>query len=80
MTNRTSNKKDRASAFVPQVPKVSIGIDAGVVAPHQVAVRGPRVSEHFRVPPTLAGMRALTAPARPPLDGLSGAGPAPFGT
>jgi transposase len=39
---------------------VSIGIDAAVVAAHQVAVRGEGVSEDFRVPPTLAGMKALT--------------------
>lgn len=41
-------------------PAVSIGIDAGVVAPHQVAVRGAGANEDFRVPPTLAGMKALS--------------------
>ena len=45
--------------------KVSIGIDAGVVAAHQVAVRGPGVTEDFRVPPTLAGMAVLVERLRP---------------
>jgi transposase len=40
--------------------RVSIGIDAAIVASHQVAVRGEAVNEDFRVPPTLAGMRTLT--------------------
>ena len=40
--------------------RVSIGIDAAVVAPHQVAIRGEGVHEDFKVPPTLAGMKALT--------------------
>jgi transposase len=40
-------------------PKVSIGIDAAVVAPHQVAIRG-EVRDDFRVPPTLAGLATLT--------------------
>jgi transposase len=39
---------------------VSIGIDAGIVADHQVAVRGPGIREDFRVPPTLAGLAKLT--------------------
>jgi transposase len=39
---------------------VSIGIDAAVVADHQVAIRGPGVREDFRVAPTLAGLRRLT--------------------
>ena len=39
---------------------VSIGIDAAVVADHQVAIRGPGVREDFRVAPTLAGMAKLT--------------------
>lgn len=39
---------------------VSIGIDAAVVADHQVAIRGPDVREDFRVAPTLAGMAKLT--------------------
>ena len=38
--------------------RVSIGIDAAVVAAHQVAIRGEGVCEDFKVPPTLAGMRA----------------------
>jgi transposase len=42
------------------VGPVSIGIDAGVVAAHQVAVRGPGIRQDFRVPPTLAGMAELT--------------------
>jgi len=41
-------------------PVVSIGIDAAVVADHQVAIRGPGVHDDFRVPPTLAGMSKLT--------------------
>jgi hypothetical protein len=44
---------------------VSIGIDAAVVAAHQVAIRGEGVREDFRVPPTLAGMAALTERLRP---------------
>jgi transposase len=40
--------------------RVSIGIDAAVVAAHQVAVRGEAVNEDFKVPPTLAGMKTLT--------------------
>jgi len=39
--------------------QVSIGIDAAVVAPHQVAVRGD-VREDFKVRPTLAGLSELT--------------------
>ena len=41
-------------------PSVSIGIDAAVVADHQVAIRGPGLREDFRVAPTLAGMAKLT--------------------
>ena len=41
-------------------PAVSIGIDAAVVADHQIAIRGPGVRDDFRVPPTLAGMTKLT--------------------
>lgn len=43
-----------------QQPVVSIGIDAAVVASHQVAIRGPGIAEDFRVPPTLAGLEELT--------------------
>jgi transposase len=39
---------------------VSIGIDAAIVADHQVAIRGPGVREDFRVAPTLAGLAKLT--------------------
>jgi transposase len=39
---------------------VSIGIDAAIVAAHQVAIRGEGVKVDFKVPPTLAGMAALT--------------------
>jgi hypothetical protein len=46
-------------------PVVSIGIDAAVVADHQVAIRGPGVDDDFRVPPTLAGMAKLTERLRP---------------
>ncbi len=46
-------------------PVVSIGIDAAVVADHQVAIRGPGVRDDFRVPPTLAGMAKLTERLRP---------------
>jgi hypothetical protein len=38
---------------------VSIGIDAAVVAAHQVAVRGV-VREDFKIRPTLAGLAELT--------------------
>ena len=40
-------------------PKVSIGIDAAVVAVHQIAIRG-EVRDDFRVLPTLAGLATLT--------------------
>ncbi len=40
-------------------PRVSIGIDAAVVAAHQVAVRGEDRAD-FKVSPTLAGMAKLT--------------------
>lgn len=39
---------------------VSIGLDAAVVASHQIAIRGPGVREDFRVSPTLAGLEELT--------------------
>lgn len=39
---------------------VSIGIDAAVVADHQVAIRGPGVREDFTASPTLAGLAKLT--------------------
>ena len=39
---------------------VSIGLDAAIVAAHQVAIRGPGVREDFRVAPTLAGLARLT--------------------
>jgi transposase len=39
---------------------VSIGIDAAVVADHQIAVRGVGVRDDFRVSPTLAGLAKLT--------------------
>ena len=45
--------------------RVSIGIDAAVVAAHQIAIRGEGVCEDFKVPPTLAGMKALTERLRP---------------
>jgi transposase len=44
---------------------VSIGIDAAIVAAHQVAIRGEGVTVDFRVPPTLAGMATLTDRLRP---------------
>lgn len=39
---------------------VTIGIDAAVVADHQVAVRGPDVAEDFKVSPTLSGLTRLS--------------------
>ncbi len=45
-------------------PRVSIGIDAAVVAAHQIAVRGED-REDFKVSPTLAGMAKLTERLRP---------------
>lgn len=39
---------------------VSIGLDAAIVAAHQVAIRGPGIREDFRVAPTLAGLARLT--------------------
>lgn len=44
--------------------RVSIGIDAAVVAAHQVAVRGA-TRDDFKVRPTLAGLRELSARLRP---------------
>ena len=44
---------------------VSIGIDAAVVADHQVAIRGPGVRDDFGVSPTVAGMSKLTERLRP---------------
>jgi transposase len=45
-------------------PKVSIGIDAAVVAAHQIATRG-EVREDFGVMPTLAGLATLTERLEP---------------
>ena len=45
-------------------PVVSIGIDAAVVAAHQIAVRG-EVREDFKTPPTLAGLATLTNGSNP---------------
>lgn len=39
---------------------VAIGVDAAVVADHQVAVRGPDLREDFRVSPTLSGLTRLS--------------------
>ncbi len=39
---------------------VSIGIDAAVVADHQVAIRGEDIRENFKVAPTLAGLAKLS--------------------
>lgn len=39
---------------------VTIGVDAAIVADHQVAVRGDGIREDFKVAPTLAGMAKLT--------------------
>jgi hypothetical protein len=44
--------------------RVSIGIDAAVVAPHQIAVRG-EVREDFKIRPTLAGLMELTERLEP---------------
>jgi transposase len=43
---------------------VSIGIDAAVVAPHQIAIRGD-VREDFTARPTLAGLAKLTGRLEP---------------
>lgn len=45
-------------------PKVSIGIDAAVVAAHQIAIRG-EIRDDFRVMPTLAGLAKLTERLEP---------------
>ena len=39
---------------------MTIGLDAAVVADHQVAIRGPGVREDFPVSPTLAGLAQLS--------------------
>ena len=44
-------------------PKVSIGIDAAVVAAHQIAIRG-EIRDDFRVMPTLAGLADADRAAR----------------
>jgi transposase len=44
---------------------VSIGIDAAIVAAHQVAIRGEGVNADFKVPPTLSGMATLTRQLKP---------------
>jgi transposase len=49
--------------------RVSIGIDAAVVAPHQIAIRG-EIREDFRVSPTLAGLAKLTARLEPYVGSL----------
>ncbi|HEX9547825.1 MAG TPA: transposase, partial [Acidimicrobiales bacterium] len=54
-----------ASSEISKSEMVSIGIDAAVVAAHQVAVRGAGITEDFRVAPTLAGMAELTERLRP---------------
>ncbi len=45
-------------------PVVSIGIDAAVVASHQIAIRG-EVREDFKTAPTLAGLAKLTERLEP---------------
>lgn len=45
-------------------PVVSIGIDAAVVAAHQIAIRG-EVREDFKATPTLAGLAKLTKRLEP---------------
>jgi len=45
-------------------PVVSIGIDAAVVAAHQIAIRG-EVREDFKALPTLAGLAKLTERLEP---------------
>jgi transposase len=44
---------------------ITIGLDAAVVADHQVAIRGPGVREDFRVSPTLAGLARLSDRLKP---------------
>jgi transposase len=44
---------------------VSIGVDAAIVADHQIAIRGPGIREDFRVAPTLAGLAKLTERLKP---------------
>ena len=44
---------------------VTIGLDAAVVADHQIAIRGPGVKEDFRVSPTLAGLAKLSERLKP---------------
>jgi hypothetical protein len=52
---------------------VSIGLDAAVVAAHQVAIHGPGVREDFKVAPTLAGLARLSGAAGP-VRGVDGGG------
>lgn len=44
---------------------VSIGLDAAIVAAHQVAIRGPGFREDFKVTSTLAGLARLTEKLAP---------------
>src|SRR5262245_12266413 len=44
---------------------IAIGLDAAVVADHQIAIRGPATREDFRVSPTLAGLAQLTERLKP---------------
>lgn len=44
---------------------VSVGLDAAIVASHQVAIRGPGVCEDFKVAPTLAGLARLVERLEP---------------
>jgi transposase len=44
---------------------ISIGVDAAIVADHQIAIRGPGIREDFRVSPTLAGLAKLSERLRP---------------
>jgi transposase len=39
---------------------MTIGLDAAIVAAHQVAIRGPGIREDFKVAPTLAGLARLS--------------------
>ena len=43
-------------------PVVSIGIDAAVVAAHQVAIRGPGITEDFRGPADVGRVGRVDGP------------------
>ena len=65
MVQWSPRSKGEPSITANHASGVTIGLDAAIVANHQVAVRGPGVREDFHVAPTLAGLVKLTERLRP---------------